>query len=127
MKVNILFTIEEMARHRAHEKASSPVGYTDPNLHVRATGRSTGIALGAIGQAMQPGNQGCVFDAPVDHYLDTTTPPAAPKDARYSNAERVAQSRQLDLMRDLVDRLGLKGFTFNKTSRTYSYQVIYEV
>lgn len=123
MKVNILFTIEEMAARRAM------AGNADPALHVRATGRSTGIALSAIGLAMQQGNQGVVFNAPIDHYQKPSAPtaPSAPWEALYSHAEREAQDRQLLLMQDLVDKLGLKGFTFNKVSRTYKYQVIYEV
>ncbi|UOW66309.1 hypothetical protein vBAspALolek_27 [Aeromonas phage vB_AspA_Lolek] len=123
MKVNILFTIEEMARRRAQ------AGNADPGLHVHATGRSTGTALSAIGLAMQQGNQGVVFDAPIDHYQKPPAPiaPSAPCAALYSHAERESQDRQMLLMQDLVDKLGLEGFTFNKVSRTYSYQVIYEV
>lgn len=126
MKVNILFTIQEMATRRAQ------AGMECKDLHVRATGRTTGTALSAIGLAMQQGNQGVVFDAPVDHYLKATVPmaPTAPMPARaalFSPAERESQDRQLVCMQDLVDKLGLKGFTFNKVSRTYSYQVIYEV
>lgn len=124
MKVNILFSIEEMASRRAQ------AGSADPELHVRATGRSTGIALAAIGHAMQTGNHGCVSDVWLDHYQKPSAP-TAPSDSReallYSSAERESQDRQLLLMQDLVDKLGLKGFTFNKVSRTYSYQVIYEV
>lgn len=123
MKVNILFTIEEMASRRAQ------AGSADPELHVRATGRSTGTALSAIGLAMQQGNQGTVFGVPIDHYQKPCAPilPGAPREELYSHAEREAQDRQLLLMRDLVDKLGLKGFTFNKARSTYSYQVIYEV
>lgn len=123
MKVNTLFTIEEMAARRAQ------AGNTDPNLHVRATGRSTGIALSAIGLAMQQCNHGLVFDVRVDHYQKPSVPtaPSPPREALYSHAERESQDRQMVLMQELVDKLGLKGFTFNKTSRTYKYQVIYEV
>lgn len=123
MKVNILFTIEEMASRRAQ------AGSADPELHVRATGRSTGTALSAIGLAMMQGNQGIVFDVPIDHYQKPCAPihPSAPREALYSHAERESQDRQLLLMQDLVAKLGLKGFTFNKARSTYSYQVIYEV
>lgn len=122
MKVNILCAIEEMARRRA------AAGNADANLHVRATGRSTGIALAAIGHAMLPGNQGYVLDVPLDHYLKTDNPLATiPVGDKYSPGARESQDRQLGLMQDLVGKLGLKGFTFDTAKHTYSYQVIYEV
>jgi hypothetical protein len=120
MKVNIRFSIEEMAQRRAL------AGSADQELHVRASGRSTGAALSAIGLAMMEGGQGILFDIPVDHFLKPIAP-SATREVLYSFADREAQDRQLLLMQDLVDKLGLKGFTFNKVSRTYRYQVIYEV
>ena len=106
MKVNILFTIQEMAARRAQ------AGNEDPELHVRATGRTTGIALMAIGLAMQGPNHGKVFAIPRDHYNSGSC-----------NSTDIVRRRMLDI----AASLGIIGLSFNTKNMTYSYQVIYEV
>lgn len=106
MKVNTLFTIEEMARRRAQS------GSADPELHVLATGRTTGIALMALGVAMQEHNQGKVLLIPRDHYNSGSC-----------NSTDIVRRRMLDI----ADSMGIKGFSFNTKDTTYKYQVIYEV
>lgn len=106
MKVNILFTIQEMAARRAQ------AGSADPELHVRATGRTTGIALMALGLAMQEHNHGRVLLIPRDHYNSGSY-----------NSTDIVRRRMLDI----ADSIGLKGLSFNTKDMTYKYQVIYEV
>ncbi len=100
-----------MKRHVLHTRAAIAAGVLPP----RCTGRSTALALELVGSCLKyPGS----LHHPVDHHSRT---------AEGYSVRHHSNGMLLRMCQDIVERLGLKGFVFNRAECTLKWEPYIDV